>query len=452
MDSTRDIILNLLHNLGSPREIDKYMRHFAGVERPRPIVVKVGGGIIADQLDELAAALALLRRLGICPIVVHGGGPQLTDALDLEGIECQWVDGKRVTTPEVLTAARRVFQNVGVGLSHALAQRGVTARPIVSGVFEARVAGDARLGLVGSVDRVELSAIEAAIDLDCVPIVSPLGETASGQILNINADEATRALASAVHAIKVVFLTPTGGLLNERGAVMPAINLAEDYETLMQRDWVSGGMALKLREIKALVDGLPPAASVSITSPEHLASELFTHKGHGTLIRRGTHIRSHDTLDGVDTRRLRALLESSFKGVLIDDYFVTTPIERLILADDYTAGAVMTGDGPVPYMDKFAVTAESQGDGMGASLWERVSAAFPKLFWRSRIDNRINGWYLSRCDGARRIADWVVFWRGLSTQDEIESCVAFAGARGKTILPKPPATLEAKEEAHAHAK
>jgi acetylglutamate kinase len=452
MDSTRDIILNLLHNLGSPREIDKYMRHFAGVERPSTIVVKVGGGIIAAQLDELASAIALLKRLGICPIIVHGGGPQLSDALHADGVESEWIEGKRVTTPEVLTAARRVFQNVGVGLSHALAQRGVTARPIVSGVFEATPAADQRLGLVGDVGSVDLNAVDASIDLDCVPIISPLGETASGQILNINADEATRALASAVRAIKVVFLTPTGGLLDEKGAVMPAINLAEDYDSLMRRDWVSGGMALKLREIKTLVDALPIAASVSITSPAHLASELFTHKGHGTLVRRGTHIREHNTLDEIDTNRLRRLLESSFNGVLIDDYFVTTPIERVILADDYTAAAVITADGRVPYMDKFAVTVEAQGDGMGASLWERVAEAFPKLFWRARIANRINGWYLMRCDGARRVGEWVVFWRGLSSQDEIESCVAFAEARGRTILPKAPATLEAKEESHAHAK
>jgi acetylglutamate kinase len=426
MDPVHDIIVNLLHNLGSRREIQQYLASFSGVESARFAVVKVGGGILDASLDELASALAFLWRVGLCPVVVHGAGPQLTRALDERGITCDWIDGQRVTTPEILGVARRVFQEEGARLADALSRVGVRARPITSGVFEAERTNVPGLGFVGRVRRVDTSVICSAIETGHLPVVSPLGETGSGQILNINADVATSELTCALQPRKVVFLTPTGGLLDQRGRVIPAVNLAEDYERLSAEPWVQGGMALKLTQIHDLLAGLDEGASVSITSPEHLAQELFTHRGNGTLVRRGVRVRVLEGIDGVDLDRLTELLESSFGRTLREGYFDAKRIERTVLAGDYTAAAVLTAGGPGMYLDKFAVTAQAQGTGLGASVWRALVESTPKMFWRSRSGNAVNPWYFERADGMHRTEEWVVFWRGLRDREEIEAAIEHA--------------------------
>ncbi|MFI4897647.1 MAG: acetylglutamate kinase [Phycisphaerales bacterium JB059] len=426
MDPVHDIIVNLLHNLGSRREIQQYLSSFSGVESARFAVVKVGGGILDTSLDELASALAFLWRVGLCPVVVHGAGPQLTRVLDERGIECDWIDGQRVTTPEILGVARRVFQEEGTRLADALSRVGVRARPITSGVFEAEQTSVPGLGFVGRVRRVDTSVIRSAIETGHLPVVSPLGETGTGQILNINADVATSELTCALQPRKVVFLTPTGGLLDERGRVIPAVNLAEDYERLSAEPWVQGGMALKLTQIHDLLSGLDETASVSITSPEHLAQELFTHRGNGTLVRRGERVRVLDGIEGVDLDQLTELLESSFGRTLREGYFESKRIVRTVLAGDYTAAAVVTAGGPGMYLDKFAVTAQAQGTGLGASVWRALVESTPKLFWRSRSGNAVNPWYFERADGMHRTEEWVVFWRGLRDRAEIEGAIGHA--------------------------
>lgn len=435
MDPCHDIIINLLHNLGSRREIEQYLASFSGVESARFAVVKVGGGILESQLDELASALAFLWRVGLCPVVVHGAGPQVNKALEERGFACDWIDGQRVTTPEILGIARRVFQEQGARLADALSRLDVRARPITSGVFEAERSDVAGLGFVGKVRRVDTAVIRSAIEGGHLPVVSPLGETGSGQILNINADIATSELTRALQPRKVVFLTPTGGLLDDRGRVIPAVNLAEDFERLSCEPWVRGGMELKLRQISDLLGELDERASVSITAPEHLAQELFTHKGNGTLVRRGERICTHDGLEGVDMERLMRLVESSFGRRLRPGHF-DSGVERVVLAGEYTAAAVLTRSPIGLYLDKFAVTAQAQGAGIGASLWQTMTESAPKLFWRSRSGNAINPWYFERADGVHRTPEWVVFWRGLSTRDEIEQAIEMALDKADSFEPR----------------
>lgn len=426
MTTNHTLIVNLLRNLGTQREIEQYLSAFTSVESARFAVVKVGGAILASQLDELASSLAFLHGVGLRPVIVHGGGPQLTAALRERGVRSEWIDGERITTPETLETARRVFPRIATTLADALDRQGVKARPISSGIFDVQRSAVPSLGLVGEITGVHLESIHATIQAGYLPILSSLGETRDGQILNINADVAVRELARAITPRKVVFLTSTGGLLDPSGAVVPAINLAEDYDRMMRDAHVEGGMALKLREIRNLLEDLPEQSSVSITSPDHLAEELFTHRGHGTLVRRGVQITTMDTLDEADGPRLRRLLEQAFGRRLHDNYFQQRPIERLFVAGDYTAVAILTGNAPATYLDKFAVTAEAQGAGIGASLWRRLVEETPRLFWRSRADNPINPWYFQRADGTHRDERWVVFWRGVHDRDTIERCIDYA--------------------------
>jgi len=430
----RDTIIDLLQNFGSKKEIDQYLRAFQGVETSRFAVVKVGGGLLLDEMDELASTLAFLSRIGLLPIVIHGAGPQLTEALKQANIESHFVAGSRVTTPEVLGVARRVFQHECVRLCEALESRGARARPIVSGVFEAKRTNESSMGWVGIVSKVDLSLVSSAIDSGQIPVVSSLAFSAEGQALNINADTAARELALAVQPRKIIFLTPTSGLLDPDGRIIPAVNLEEDLERMIASSWVSGGMALKLREIKRLLDDMPATSSVSVTSPRHLVRELFTHRGQGTLIQRGVRITERKDLTCVDVPRLRALLETSFQKPLKADYFERANINRIDLASDYSAAAIVTRDGPAPYLDKFAVTPKAQGAGIGASLWNRLVANEPELYWRSRRANPINPWYFERADGAVRRGEWVIFWRGLRAPEHIAACVDHAAALEHSFL------------------
>jgi len=448
----RDTIIDLLQNFGSKKEIDQYLRAFRGVETSRFAVIKVGGGLLLDELDELVSTLAFLSRIGLLPIVVHGAGPQLTAALKDANIDSQFVAGSRVTTPEILGVARKVFQDECVGLCQALESRGARARPIVSGVFEAKRTNESSMGWVGIVSKVDLGLVSSAIDSGQIPVISSLGTSAEGQSLNINADVAARELALAVQPHKVIFLTPTSGLLDPEGRIIPAVNLEEDLERMIASDWVSGGMALKLREIKRLLDQMPATSSVAITSPKHLVRELFTHKGQGTLIQRGVRITRPKDLACVDLPRLQALLETSFQKQLAAGYFEQAGVDHVQLASDYSAAALVKAGGPSRYLDKFAVTPKAQGAGIGASLWNRLVAAEPELFWRSKRTNPINPWYFERADGAVRRGDWVIFWKGLTDPDTIAACVEHAAALPPSFIePAEAITVTASRTGAPHA-
>lgn len=430
-------IVNLLQNIGTRREISEYLSLFRGTDPARFAVIKVGGELLRSDMESLTTSLAFLRSVGLTPIVVHGAGPQLSEVLRARGIEPKFIDGVRVTCPETLAAARATFQSECAKLCSALVAAGAPALPIVSGVFEAERTSDSALGLVGEITGVDQTLIQSAIHAGQIPVVSSLAHSASGQTLNINADAATRELAIALQPRKVIFLTPTGGLLGPDGAVIPAINLAEDMDRILAEPWVHGGMALKLREIRRMLDRMPVSTSVSITNPDHLVRELFTHKGHGTLIQMGMHIRSYSSFDGVDTGRLRDLLESSFGRVLLPDYFTKADVRSVYLAEDYSAAAIITGGAVAPYLDKFAVTPQAQGAGVGSSLWTRLAADHPTLVWRSRLENPINPWYFERSTGAMRTGKWVVFWRGVHDAATIEASVVETTRRPESFYPRP---------------
>ncbi|MFP4599901.1 MAG: acetylglutamate kinase [Persicimonas sp.] len=433
MQQTRHTIIRLLSNIGSRKEVEQYLKRFSSVESTRFAVVKVGGAILRDDLDNLASSLSFLYRVGLFPIVIHGGGTQLNEALAEEGIDTERVDGMRVTSPEVLEVARRVFQRENLRLVEALEELGTRARPITSGVFEAEVMDEERFGLVGEVSDIHLDPIRSSIRSGHLPILWSLGETAGGQILNVNADVAANKLALRIEPFKIVFLTGTGGLLDEYERIIPSVNLAEDYDHLMSQDWVAGGMRLKLEQIKALLDELPLSSSVSMTTPEHLARELFTHRGSGTLVRRGEHIERKESMEGIDTARIAELIASCFGRELVDGYFDMKSFYRIYVSESYRATAILTREGGVPYLDKIGVTDQAQGEGLGRSIWMRMKEENEKLFWRSRVDNPINGWYFDEAQGSYREGDWVVFWYGMESFDEMKECVDRALGMAETL-------------------
>ncbi|MBI2568763.1 MAG: acetylglutamate kinase [Candidatus Schekmanbacteria bacterium] len=433
MKTTQDIIVRLLRNIASSKEIDLYLKLFSSVESKHFAIIKVGGAILRDDIASLASSLTFLHRVGLYPIVIHGAGPQLNDALRDAGIETNKLDGIRVTCPPTLTVARRVFQQENLRLVEALEDLGTRARPIPSGVFEAELLEPEKFGLVGQVTQVHLEAIDSSIRSGHLPILASLGETRHGQIVNINADVAARELAVAIKPFKIVFLTETGGLLDGEGKVISSINLEEDYETLMAQPWIHSGMRLKVQEIHYLLGRLPTTSSVSITSPDHLARELFTHRGSGTLVRRGERIQTHQDLSALDIERLRELLERCFERKLAEDYFTARSFYRVYLAESYRATAILLRPSSIPYLDKFAVTQRAQGEGIGTSLWVRMRRDHPKLFWRARRDNPVSEWYFQQSQGSWREGPWTIFWYGLESFDEVKECIESAIAFPATL-------------------
>lgn len=433
-DSAEDLMVRLLQNLGSRKEVEQYLRLFSSVEEQRFAVIKVSGGVVESELEALASSIAFLDKVGLTPVIIHGAGPQLKAAEEVAGLaEARTVGGERVVSAEAIGLARKVYQRENLRIVNALEALGTRARPIPTGVFTAEPIDEARLGYVGRVTGVDLDAVEASIQAEQIPVLASLAETRTGQVLNVNADAACVRLALAIVPFKVVFLSPDDGIRGEDGQIVSAINLEEDYETLIAEPWLTPATRNKLTEIRAMLQQLPPSSSVAVASPENLARELFTHKGAGTLIRMGERIRTHTDMSQIDQERLVALLENSFGRRLLPDYFGMKDLYKIFLADSYRATAILTLEDGIPYLDKFAVTTDAQGDGVGGSLWQRMHRQEDRLFWRSRIDNEVNPWYFQRADGCYKTEKWCVFWYGLKDYDVIKRCIDRALAMPATL-------------------
>lgn len=431
---TRQTIVRLLSSMASAKEISQYLKRFSQLDAARFAVVKVGGAVLRDDLDALTSSLAFLQDVGLTPIVLHGAGPQLDDEFAAAGIEKQTVNGLRVTTPEALAIVRRVFHAQNLRLVEALQRGGARATSIVSGVFEADFLDRDTLGLVGEVTRVDLAPIQASLQAGSIPVIASLGETTGGQILNVNADFAASELVQVLQPYKIVFLTGTGGLLDDQGRIIDSINLSTEYTDLMNQPWINGGMRVKIQQVKDLLDKLPPSSSVSITQPSELAKELFTHKGSGTLVRRGERVLQADRWEALDLPRLRTLIESAFGRRLAPDYFERTRLLRAYVSENYRAAVVLTDEDGYTYLDKFAVLDDAQGEGLGRAVWQVMVDQTPRLFWRSRHGNPVNAFYYAQSDGHCKQDQWKVFWYGLNNFDEIAHCVAHCATRSATLV------------------
>jgi len=432
---TRQTIVRLLSSMASAKEISQYLKRFSQLDAKRFAVVKVGGAVLRDDLDALTSSLAFLQEVGLTPIVVHGAGPQLDEELAAAGIGKKTVNGLRVTTPEALAIVRRVFQASNLRLVEALQQAGARATSITGGVFEADYLDRDTYGLVGEVKAVNLAPIEASLQAGSIPVIASLGETPGGQILNVNADFSANELVQVLQPYKIIFLTGTGGLLDEQGRVIDSINLSTEYEHLMAQPWINGGMRVKIEQIKDLLDRLPLTSSVSITRPADLAKELFTHKGSGTLVRRGEKVLRADAWEQLDLARLKALIESSFGRRLVPDYFQHTTLLRAYVSENYRAAVILTGEAEGVYLDKFAVLDEAQGEGLGRAVWQGMREERPQLFWRSRHGNPVNPFYYAESDGCYKQEKWKVFWYGLDGGfEQIARCVAHCAVRQPTLL------------------
>lgn len=276
-----------------------YMRQFAG----QTVVVKYGGHAMGDPAlaEKFAEDIVLLNQVGIEPVVVHGGGPQIKKMLERLKIQSEFVDGLRVTdkatvdivemvlagsiNAEIVTAINRAG-GFAVGLSgkdgnlikcRKLRRTRKDPDSSIEKVLD--------LGFVGEPTEVNTHVLEQFEQSDVIPVIAPIGYGEAGETFNINADNAAGAIASALHATRLLMLTDVAGVLDKAGNLIPEMTV-EQARRLMNDGTISGGMIPKIETcLHAVESGVEAAVIMDGRVPNAVLLELFTPHGAGTLIR-----------------------------------------------------------------------------------------------------------------------------------------------------------------------
>ncbi len=265
-----------------------YIQQFAG----SVIVVKFGGNAMVD--DQLAAQFAedvvLMHSVGIRPVVVHGGGPQIGALMDRLGIQSEFRDGLRVTDAETLDVARMVLVGkVNRDIVSSINRHGSLAVGLSgedAGLIRA-AARNPELGFVGDVESVNPAIIERLLAEDLIPVVSTIGADLTGQAYNINADTVAAAVAGALGAERILYLTDVEGLLadvDDPSSRISRIDLS-GLAALIDNGAIIGGMIPKVQAcVDAVEAGVGSAHMVDGRIPHVLLLELFTDVGIGTMV------------------------------------------------------------------------------------------------------------------------------------------------------------------------
>lgn len=272
-----------------------WLKRFAG----ETIVVKFGGNAMVDETlqRDFAADMVFLRYAGIRPVVVHGGGPQITAMLDRLGIQSEFRGGYRVTTPEAMEVVRMVLTGqVSRRLVSLINEHGPLASGISgedAGLFGGRRRGavvdgeSVDIGLVGDVVAVDPAAVLVEVDAGRIPVVSSIAPDldAPGQSLNVNADSAAASLAVALGAAKLVVLTDVAGLYRSWPDPASLVSVIDTAELEAVLPTLETGMIPKMTAcLDAVLGGVPKAAVIDGRRPHSVLLEIFTDAGIGTEV------------------------------------------------------------------------------------------------------------------------------------------------------------------------
>lgn len=263
-----------------------YIQRFRG----RVVVIKYGGSTMEDPAlrHSFAGDITLLSAVGIHPIIVHGGGPQISAAMQREGIEPTWVDGLRVTDAATMRVVQRVLVGeVNADIVRLLGGHGAQAiglSGVDGGMLTARPR-DPRLGFVGEVAEVNGQLLRRLIADGLVPVIAPIAVGEDGEVYNCNADTAAAALAGALGAQKLVYLTDVEGVYRDIADHTSLISRMSVSELRALLSGIEGGMLPKLSSVAEAIDQGVGRAHILDGRVEHaVLLEMFTQEGIGTMI------------------------------------------------------------------------------------------------------------------------------------------------------------------------
>jgi acetylglutamate kinase len=264
-----------------------YIREFHG----RTIVIKYGGAAMRDEelREAFARDVVLLKYVGMNPIIVHGGGPEITHYMERMGMEVKFVEGLRVSDAETVEVAKMVL--LGKINSDILTRLNRHGQPAVGlggedgALFEVKPVGrTADVGFVGEITNVNVDVIEHIAE-DYIPVIASVGTDREGASYNVNADEAAGKVAAAMPAHKAIFLTDVDGWLRDPDDPESRISQATAEEVRAALDGIEGGMRPKLQAcVDAIAGGVEATHIVDGRQPHSLLLELFTDAGIGTKI------------------------------------------------------------------------------------------------------------------------------------------------------------------------
>jgi acetylglutamate kinase len=289
---------NLIQKAKTLVEALPYIEEFYG----ETIVIKYGGSIGDDDLHDFARDIVLMKFVGIHPVVIHGGGPQIGSHLKKLGMESEFIAGLRVTDEATMEVAEMVLvgkinqkiiealQSMGgkaVGISGKEGKM-ILARKLNLDTFAAEngieIPPGADLGMVGEVESVNPHLIKVLEDSGFIPVIAPIGFDNEGRTYNINADHVAGKIAGALKAVKLILMTNVPGIFDREKNLLSSITESEARE-LIRQEAISGGMIPKVMcSIEALHDGVDKVHIIDGTIDHALILEIFTDAGVGTEI------------------------------------------------------------------------------------------------------------------------------------------------------------------------
>ncbi|KAI1189221.1 arg-6 [Nemania serpens] len=442
--ATRAAVIQVLNNVGSKREVQQYLSHFSSVSSQQFAVIKVGGAILTDHLDELCSSLSFLYHVGLFPIIVHGAGPQLNKLLEDAGVEPEFEEGIRITDGKTLGIARRLFLAENLNLVQRLEQMGVRARPITSSVFTADYLNKDKWKFVGKITDVNDEPIQTAIQNGYLPILTSMAETTEGQVLNVNADVAAGELARKLEPLKVVYLSEKGGLFDGDGQKISAINLDEEFDHIMAQPWCRYGTRLKIKEIKELLGNLPRSSSVAIIRPADLQKELFTDSGAGTLIRRGDKLMTASSVsDFADIAKLKEVLvrdrEVRDARATVDLYieFLKERKFKAFFDEPMKALAVVlepSSDEQHATLATLTITKAGWLTNVADNIFAAIRKEYPSLVWTVKSDDENLTWFFDKAEGSITRDNDIMFWYGIEIGEQLSQLMRDFAQHGRAML------------------